>query len=64
MMKEHIQAKFVNNLRDIAVEFHNHQSLRQRILEEVNRALEEDDLWWKKEREYMYTQNSLYEEIV
>lgn len=63
-MKEHIQAKMVNKLRDIAVEFHNHQSLRQRILGEVNRALEEDDLWWKKEREYMYTQNSLYEEIL
>lgn len=47
-MKEHIQAKMINNLRDIAVEFHGHQSLRQRILGAVNEAEEEQKKWDKR----------------
>lgn len=50
-MKEHIKAQMINNLRDIAIEFHDHQSLRQRILGAVNDA-EEADRWWHKENEF------------
>lgn len=51
-MKEHIKAKMINNLRDIAKQFHDHQSLRQRILGEIDRA-EEADKWWHEEDKYM-----------
>ena len=37
-MKDHVKAKMINNLRDIAVAYHAHGCLRQMLLEEVTRA--------------------------
>lgn len=44
-MKEHILRECVNQLRLVAIEYHNHQSLRERILKTVSNAVEEDKKW-------------------
>lgn len=48
IMKEHIQASMVNELRYIAIMYHEHQSLRERISMCVNNALKRD-MEWKEE---------------
>jgi len=40
-MKDHEIAQLVNELTKIATQFHDHQSLRQRISQVVNNALKQ-----------------------
>ena len=46
-MKEHIQAKMINHLRNIAREFHSHDCLRELIANSVRDHLKEDEEWKK-----------------
>ncbi len=48
-MKEHIQRELVNDLRRIAVVYHNHQCLRELIGDRVSKALKDNDDWYNEE---------------
>lgn len=45
VMKEHIQREMVNELRDVAKQFYDHGSLRERLSQVVNRAMQEQVDW-------------------
>ncbi len=48
-MKEHIQGKLINELRDIAQQFHAHGCLRDKIAACLENYLKEDAEWKLKE---------------
>ncbi len=47
-MKEHIFRELVNDLRDIATDFHAHGCLRELIGRRVGLALQEQNEWEKE----------------
>ena len=46
-MKEHILRELTNDLRDIAIQFHAAEQLRERIAHRILLALNDDAEWWK-----------------
>lgn len=44
-MKDHEIRELVNHVRDIAIKYHDHQSLRERIAQVIVPALQNADKW-------------------
>lgn len=47
-MKEHILAKMINELRDTAVKYHDHDCLRELIRTTVLQAFHDDAEWYRE----------------
>lgn len=47
-MKEHILAKMINDLRDMAVKYHDHDCLRELIRTIVLQGFHDDEQWHKE----------------
>lgn len=46
-MKEHILAAMINDLRDIAIKYHDHECLRENIRTRVLQGLHDDTQWYR-----------------
>lgn len=47
-MKEHIQAQFTNELRDIAIAYHDYELLRELLARAVEKYLRLNEEWYKE----------------